>query len=161
MSILSNTALKALFETGDKPTEGNFADFIDTVWTIYPIGGGTGELTEAANIAINCESYQQTMAFIKAMERVATTLTFSNFGKIFGLSMTKNNTDQGLVFTLAGANLVFDVFDPTNKVFTRATTVTIAGTDSDQSWSLIFDDTGILSGANKIIQVTGSISSFA
>lgn len=160
MSILSISALKALFETGDKPTQTNFADFIETVWTIHEVGNA-GELTEAADIAIDCANYHQAKGYIAAMTRTATTLIFSRFGKVFDLSMTKNNTDQATVFTLAGTGLVFDVYDSTNNVFTRATTATIAGTDSGQSWALNFLKTGISDGDDSIIQVTGTIDSFA
>jgi len=43
--------------------------------------------------------------------RITEHFVHDNFGKVFDLSMTKNNSDQDLVFTLAGTNLVFDVFD--------------------------------------------------
>ncbi len=120
-----------------------------------------GELTEIADITINCINIDQVQANIQDMARVATTLTLENFGKILNIAMTKLNGDLDLVFTLAGAGVVFDVFDAANNVFTRATTITISGDDANKSWALIFDRTQIPSGANAIIQVTASITAFA
>ena len=130
---------------------GDALEFTDDIYQI-------GELTESADIAINCLSRDQSDAYIVDMARTATTLTLSNLGRVFDLSMTKYNTNQDLVFTLAGAGLVFDVFDSTNNVFTRATTVTLSGTDSNNSWALSFKRTGI---TGSIIQVVGTIDSFA
>jgi len=117
-----------------------------------------GALTESANIAINCQSIRNAVATITGMTRTATTLTLSNLSLILNLSMTKNNSDQDLTFTLAGTGLVFDVFDSTNNVYSRATTVTISGTDSNNSWELSFKNTGI---TGTVVQVTGTIDSFS
>jgi len=120
-----------------------------------------GELTEVANIAIDCKSIRNTIATIEDMARVATALTISDLELLLNLSMTKNNSDLDIVFTLAGTDLVFDVFDATNNVYTRATTLTISGNDANKSWELSFKKSGILDGTDNIIQVTGTIDAFA
>ena len=120
-----------------------------------------GELTEQANIAINCINLDQVQANIQAMTRVATTLTLVDFGKILNIAMTKLNGDLDLVFTLAGAGLVFDVYDKANDIYIRATSITISGNDANRSWAIIFDRTQISAGANTVIQVTASITALA
>ena len=120
-------------------------------------------VTDGATIAQDLESYLDTRGVLLATTRTATTLNLTGFVArgIFDLTITKNNTDQDLVFTLGGANLVYDVFDSANNVNTRATTVTISGTDSTQSWELNFKNTGIAEGGNTVIQVSGTIDAFA
>lgn len=120
-------------------------------------------LTDGATIALDLDSWIETYCKLEGTTRTATTLNLTNFPdrSIFNLSITKNNSDQDLVFTLGGTNLVYDVFDSTNNVYTRATTVTISGTDTDQSWELSFKNTGIADGTDTVIQVTGTIDSFA
>ena len=75
------------------------------------------------------------------------------------LSITKNNSDAGLEFTLSSDDaIVFHIFDATNKVFTLGTKVAIAGTDANQSWGLSFVNTGVAAGGNTIIQITDTYS---
>ena len=50
MAVKTNAQLAAYFNTGDKPTEGNFADLIDTIVpTPVVLADASANLTEAAN----------------------------------------------------------------------------------------------------------------
>jgi hypothetical protein len=53
MSILSKTALKALFETNDVPTQANFADLIESVGvpTVSVVGNVSGTTATDASTA--------------------------------------------------------------------------------------------------------------
>lgn len=42
MAIVSKVTLKTYFETGDKPTEGQFEDLIDSLAHVTDVGGGGG-----------------------------------------------------------------------------------------------------------------------
>lgn len=147
MSILSLSALKALFETGDKPTQANFADFIDTVWTIKDLG----ELTDGASIAVDCESYKQTMAALETAES-AVAYTLSNLGKVHDLSVKKNIAGDCTI-TFSGTGLVFvdHISDPDTESSSLAVTHD-EGNGGHKEISL--KDSGLTDGSgDKIIYV--------
>lgn len=120
-------------------------------------------ITEGATINLDIASWVDTRAKSVALTRTTITLNLTNFpaSAEFYWVFPKDNTNQDLVFTLGGADLVYDIFDPSNNVHTRATAITIAGTDANQSWYLSFLNTGIADGSDTIIQVVGTIDSFA
>lgn len=156
MSILSLSALKALFETGDKPTQSNFADAWDTVWTIKDLQS----LPDEASISVDCLNFKQVVADLTSTQTTVA-LAISDIGKVLIIFIKKDNSSQDITFTLSGTGLVFDIYDKDNDKFTRGTTVTISGTDTTDSHSLDFYNTGLLDGTDKIIQVSGTISSFS
>ena len=125
-------------------------------------------LIDGATINIDLDNYLVTHGLLNNTTRVATILDFDNFpiNAEFNLAITKDNGDLGLVFTLSGTDLIFNIYDPANNVCTRATTITIAGDDEDagtnpQTWELNFLNSGRIDGTDAIIQVVGTIDSFA
>ena len=120
-------------------------------------------ITEAATINQDVASWLDTRARMLAMTRTATALNFTNLpvGGVFHLSMTKNNSDQDLTFTLGGANLVYNIFDSASNILSRGTAALLSGTDSTKSFVLSFYNTGIAEGGNTVIEVSGTIESFS
>ena len=135
---------------------------------IRPIGKRAITITDADTINQNIDSWETTIAELEDTTRTTIALNFSNFfgkGDFFDLNITKNNGDLDLEFTLGGAGLIYNVFDSAKNINTRATKVVISGTDvpagDKSSWELSFLYSGMDDSGDKIIQVVGTIDSFA
>lgn len=76
------------------------------------------------------------------------------------LSINKQSTSD-LTITLAGANMVFEIFDSANKCFTAGNAIVLSNATADTLFALNFLVTGFVDGSgNKRIRVSGTFSSF-
>lgn len=113
MSVQNKTTLKSYFETGDRPTQSNFADLIDSGPNITEYAFTT--LTDAASIALDAGSLVSKNLYLET-SRTAITFSYSNFvdGGILSVKI-KKTTASNLVLTMPSTTI-------------GGTTITLIGT---------------------------------
>lgn len=152
--------------------QGEWAHNItDDIWyyrkadnTIAQIPGSSSvinqsALIDGASIAANCGSFDSKMFYLDSARTAINPITFSNVGKIWGIAINKQSASD-LVITFAGANMVFEIYDVDNNCYTVGTNVTLSGA-ANKGFELSFIITGLTSGANSRVFVTGTYASFA
>lgn len=129
MAIVSKTTVKSYFETGDKPTQAQFADFIDSS-VFIPAAGATGFVEVESTASSTTRAAGTFGIVILAADTTASAQTSMGLTPATYVSVSGSSTDHAL----------------TRFKGTTGTTVQNSG------WTL--DDSGVLNGGDNTITRT-------
>lgn len=95
MSVQNSTTLKSYFQTGDQPTQQQFADQIDTMFLGTPLDGGTSSgAANTYNFSVDSDLTSMTVGqmFSVIAHQTNSGVPTSSINGITPLSITKNGT---------------------------------------------------------------------
>ena len=143
MATTTTTTLKTYFNTGDKPTESQFGDLIDSFHPLKPANGSDAALTQFDGTEV---ARVHDGAVVPTATGTSTSLTA---GTGFGLrrrvlTLGSGNNDNVLALTAADCGSIIYV-TPTNNV---AITLPVVGTETGLWFDFI-----VASNVNKAITI--------
>ncbi|MEM6721738.1 MAG: hypothetical protein AAF611_20590 [Bacteroidota bacterium] len=150
MAEKNRTELKSYFETGDRPTQDEFVDFIDSA---VNRGQDKANLTEA--LTTNDTKYITPKTANHIVDNAVPNATISTKGKVELATLTEvqTGTDTSRAVTPQGAKRAAEVHAPVTSVNGQTGAVTILTSGSDSGWQ----NASLLNG----IQNYGNIYQFA
>ena len=152
MSEQTRTVLKTYFETGDKPTQAQFGDLIDSavnnvddkLYLTYPT---IDTLTDGASITVNFEGWGQRAFFLSTAEGTPTA-NISNFGINGHITIEKTAVGDSTL-TVQGTGYKF--IDMNNKA---AAAASVDLTLSDDWNEVNLQHSGTTDDGDVVINVT-------
>ncbi|PTX59473.1 hypothetical protein C8N46_10962 [Kordia periserrulae] len=131
MAEKNRTELKAYFETGDRPTQDEFVDLIDS-----SVNKGQDKATLSEALTTNNTKYITPQAANHVVNTVVPSATTSTKGKVELATLTEvaSGTDTTRAVTPQGAKHAAEVHAPVTSVNGQTGAVTIVTSGSDSGW---------------------------
>ena len=131
MAEKNRTELKSYFETGDRPTEDEFVDFIDSA-----VNRGQDKASLAEGLTTNDTKYITPKTANHIVDNAVPNATISTKGKVelATLAEVTTGTDTSRAVTPQGAKRAAEVHAPVTSVNGQTGAVTIVTSGSDSGW---------------------------
>ncbi|KAB8156118.1 hypothetical protein EZY14_002560 [Kordia sp. TARA_039_SRF] len=131
MAEKNRTELKAYFETGDRPTQDEFVDFVDSA-----VNRGQDKATLSEALTTNNTKYITPQTANHVVNTAVPSATTSVQGKVELATLTEvtSGTDTTRAVTPQGAKQAAEVHAPVTSVNGQTGAVTIVTSGSDSGW---------------------------